>query len=320
MSVVVGVGVAVLSLVVASGCSDDSDSKSSSSSDGSVGPSSIVTSTDSTNLSSTPTSSLAVGTAPVDDLTGPVGIVALGHSGLTGENSVPERAGQPALENSWATGTADGLGSIYQRMVELRPETAGHVANEARGGTPAADLTAQARRALKEVPTPELVIIQTIDHDIRCDGTDDAHVAEFGAALETMLTVVTEASPDTKILMLTQPGRPALELESMAELIASTPAARASYTGPPPCGMLNESGDQQPENIATLTSIIESYETEQARVCAEYLNCSTDSGRLASFRRVPSMVSSDFNHLNTEGLARLAAAVWPIVENIISEH
>src|SRR5262245_17620369 len=122
-------------------------------------------------------------TMPVSSRTEPVGLIALGHSGLTAENSDPAKPGQSAFENSWATGTADRLASIYQRMVELRPETEGHVANLAQGGAPAASLQRQAMRALEDVPTPELAIIQTIDGDIRCDGSDAAHVAEFGAAL-----------------------------------------------------------------------------------------------------------------------------------------
>jgi lysophospholipase L1-like esterase len=249
----------------------------------------------------------------------PVGLVALGHSALTGENSDPGKPGQPALENSWATGTADGLDSIYQRMVELRPETEGHVENFAQGGAPAASLRAQATTALQNVPTPQLAIIQTIDGDIRCDGTDDVHVAEFGAALDDVLTKIAEASPETQILIITQPGRPALELESMADLINSEPAARALYTGPAPCGMLDDSGAQQPENIATLTAIIESYEAEQQRVCDKYPTCSTDEGALATFRREPSMVSSDFNHLNLEGQRRLAEAVWPTVQTLLDQ-
>src|SRR5215217_954178 len=35
----------------------------------------------------------------------PIGIVAIGHSGLTGESSDLDRPGEPAPENSWATGT-----------------------------------------------------------------------------------------------------------------------------------------------------------------------------------------------------------------------
>lgn len=46
--------------------------------------------------------------------------------------------------------------------------------------------------------------------------------------------------------------------------------------------------------------------------------CSTDAGALATFRRDPSMVSSDVNHLNVEGQRRLAAAVWPTVETLLA--
>jgi lysophospholipase L1-like esterase len=202
-------------------------------------------------------------------------------------------------------------------LVAERPEIEGHVSNRAEGGATAAELAAQARVALKDVPDPQLVIIQTIDNDIRCDGTDDAHVAEFGASVEDVLTVLTRAAPDTKILMITQPGRPALELESMADVIQSTPAAKAVYSGPPPCGMFDENGNPLPENVAALTSIIESYEAEQQRVCAEYPQCGTDGGQLAAFRREPAMVSSDFNHLNPTGQAALASAVWPVVEQLL---
>ena len=45
-------------------------------------------------------------TAIIDNDQEPVGIIALGHSGMTGEGSDPTRPGQDARENSWATGTA----------------------------------------------------------------------------------------------------------------------------------------------------------------------------------------------------------------------
>jgi hypothetical protein len=157
-----------------------------------------------------------------------------------------------------------------------------------REAAPAASLEAQATKALGVVATPELAIIQTIDNDIRCDGTDDAHIPEFGAQLDRALTAINEASPDTKILVITQPGRPALELESMADLISSEPAARAVYTGPGPCGLVDDSGTPQPANVAALTSIIESYEAEQQRTCATHHTCRTDEGALATFRRDPS--------------------------------
>ena len=248
----------------------------------------------------------------------PVGLVALGHSALTGENSDPEQPGVEARENSWATGTAPGLGSIYQRMVKLRSETEGHVLNAAAAGASADQLAGQARRALATVPSPELVIIQSIDDDIRCDGTDRQHVTDFGASVQEALQVISDASPKTKVLIITQPGRPASELNAMARSIASNPKAKAVYTGPAPCGMYDETtGKLMAARVKALTSIIAAYEAEQARVCAQFPTCRTDEGGLASFRRSRDTVSSDFNHLNAAGLADLAEAVWPYAQQAL---
>jgi hypothetical protein len=61
---------------------------------------------------------------------------------------------------------------------------------------------------LSVVPEPELVIIQTIDGDIRCDGSDTDHVVEFGESVADVLDVIVTASPDSHILMVGQLGRP----------------------------------------------------------------------------------------------------------------
>ena len=115
-----------------------------------------------TSVATTPETTLpATGEAPV-------GVIAIGHSGLTGENSDPSRPFEPALENSWATGTNPEVNSVYLRLVEVHPETEGHVANTADGGAVALTLACQAGMAMGIVPTPELVIIQTIDYDLQC--------------------------------------------------------------------------------------------------------------------------------------------------------
>ena len=97
---------------------------------------------------------------------------------------------------------------MYLRLVAALPDTLGHVANTARGGAVADALTVQAQSALRIVPHPALVIISTIDNDIRCDGTDAQHVPEFGVAVKKALDVITLASPDSKILLVGQAGRP----------------------------------------------------------------------------------------------------------------
>ena len=89
-----------------------------------------------------------------DPSDGEGGLVVIGHSHLTGANSDPARPGADAWENSWATGTAPGLRSIYQRLIEVQPQFEGRVANAAVDGAPAAALASQARTALADVPHP----------------------------------------------------------------------------------------------------------------------------------------------------------------------
>lgn len=241
----------------------------------------------------------------------PEGLVALGHSQLTGESSDPARPHEDALENSWATGSTPEVTSIYQRLVAARPAFKGKVANRAQGGATADFLAAQARSALLVVPFPALVIIQVIDNDIRCDGTDAAHVAEFGASLTRALAVITQSSPDSRILVVGQPGRPA----KFAAALAKHPELKSGATGTGPCDLFSPSGAVNQANIAALTGIIEGYEAEQARVCSLVPQCHTDDGRAATFDEdVGDLI---LNHPTVHGHARLAELFWPEVARVL---
>jgi hypothetical protein len=248
-------------------------------------------------------------TASAADTAKPVGVIAIGHSGLTGENSDPNFPGQVALENSWATGTSPQVNSIYRRLVAVRPETDGHVASTARGGAPASTLAAQAQRALESVPAPALVVVQTIDSDIRCDGTDRTHVAEFGVALADALEVVTTASPDSQILVVGQLGRPSASF--VKKLVAKDPTVKAELTGTGICDFYGPDGALNKKAFDTLTSIIDDYETEQSRVCATVPHCRTDEGARAAYVDHLENFSSDWNHLNVRGQAEAAQITWP---------
>ncbi len=248
---------------------------------------------------------------------GPVGVIAIGHSGLTGENSDPDRPFQRALENSWATGTNPEVNSVYLRLVEVRPETEGHVANTADGGAVAATLAYQASRALGIVPTPELVIIQTIDNDIVCEG-HPAHVPEFGEAVADALAEIVDASPESQILMVGQLGRPSTIF--VEELVAAVPEVKLALSGDgtTPCGgFFNPDGELIEENFDFLTEIIEDYEAEQQRRCDAVAQCRTDGGVRAGYVDVLENFSADWNHLNVRGQAAAAELVWPVVADIL---
>ena len=107
---------------------------------------------------------------PTVDYKHPGGIIAIGHSGLTGEATggtyepSPRIRGLPAARRRSTASTSDWW--------PCAPRPRGHVDNEAQGGAPASALLDQARLALEVVPAPQLAIIQTVDDDIRCDGSN----------------------------------------------------------------------------------------------------------------------------------------------------
>ena len=225
---------------------------------------------------------------PVLSGTDPVGVIALGHSGLTAENSDPAKPGQPALENSWATGTNPDVNSIYLRLIGVHPETKGHVANTAVGGGLATQLTSQAKEALSIVPTPELVIIQTIDNDLRCP-LDENAVKRFGDSVSSALDKIVKASPQSQILMVGQlgTGLPENGFPMLEKLIAAHPEVKQELTGDGsfPCGgFYGPSGEPLQENLDELTRTVEAYEAEQQRRCDAVPQCRTDEGAQRGLR------------------------------------
>jgi len=245
---------------------------------------------------------------------GPIGIIAIGHSGLTAYRTDPNQPDHDAKANSWATGTNPEINSIYQRLLAVHPEITDQVSNMAQGGTEAIELAGQARTALQLVPEPELVIIQTIDNDIRCDGTDADNLKAFGHSVENALNVIVEASPNSRILMVSQPGRPA----EYAAALENNPDAKAVVTGMGMCDLFDPDGKLNQEHVATITAIIESYEAEQARVCATVPQCSTDNGAFATYvDDITRLVPDDWAHLSAEGQARLAEIIWPVISNLL---
>lgn len=207
------------------------------------------------------------------------------------------------------------MNSIYLRLISVRPETEGHVANTAEASAPASSLARQARAALDNVPAPALVIIQTIDDEIRCDGTDADHVAGFGASVAKALDVIRTTSPDSRILMVGQLGRP--DPTYVQQLVAADPAVKASLTGAGPCDFFNPAGELVEENFATLTRIIENYEAEQERQCAGVPHCRTDGGARAAYVDELDNFSSDWNHLNVGGSEQAAEIAWPAVAALL---
>ena len=244
------------------------------------------------------------------DLGHPVGVIAIGHSGLTGEGTAG--TSEPNPQASWATGTLPSVDSVYLRLVAVRPETEGHVANTAKGGAGAVLLVQQARRALATVPVPALAIVQTVDNDINCEGTS---IADVGEALAAGLAVIHEASPNTKILVALQLGRPSVAF--IKDLVAHVPAAKADLTWNDDCSFFDSNGNLRVQGVEKLSAVIDRYEAEEARVCAAVANCVTDGGVRKAYVDKIVNFSPDYAHLNAVGQATEASLIWPVIEELL---
>jgi len=121
-------------------------------------------------------------------------------------------------------------------------------------------------------------------------------VAEFEVALADALEVVTTCSPDSRILVVGQLGRPSPSF--VEKLVGEDPTVRASLTGTGECDFFGPDRILANEHFDILTSIVELYEAEQARVCATVPNCRIDDGARAAYVDCLDNFSSDWNHLN----------------------
>lgn len=250
------------------------------------------------------------GAPPGVDAEHPEGVIALGHSGMTGFQSDPDSPGENVIANSWATGTNPAVNSVYQRLVAVRPRTEGLVANVSRNGEKADGLEFQVPAALNIVPTPALALIMILDNDIRCDGTDPAHLPEFRAQVRDAVQAIVKASPKVTVVLASAPGRPA----DYAKAIATLPTTPVDLVGSDPCALFSANRKVNPTEVKRLTSIIESYEAELDRACEGIPQCHTDGGVLA---RHPGgrleEFGNDLGHASALGHERWAEAIWPAV-------
>ena len=250
---------------------------------------------------------------PTLDVSNPVGVIAVGHSGLTGEGT--GTAGEAVPEKSWATGTLEAVNSVYLRLVAVRPETEGHAANTARGGASASQLAGMVDPALELVPVPALAIIQTIDNDIHCDGRDATRLEAFGESVRVAIERIVLASPNVRVLVVGQLGRPRAAF--LEDLVEAHPEVKASATGVGRCDAFGPDGELVQAHLDYLTAIIDSFEAEQARVCAAFPQCATDAGVRAAYIDKLENFSGDWAHLNVRGQAEEAELIWPVVGDLL---
>jgi hypothetical protein len=236
----------------------------------------------------------------------PNSIVAMGHSGLTGWNSDPKKPGRDAPENSWATGSTPAVNSIYQRILGLNDGIRDHAYDLAVSGSKVDDLIRQADEAAALPVKPELVIIQSIDNDMRCDGTDGQNVKPFGATLARALDIVVKSNPDVTIFIVNQWAT----AKNFATVARTIPDQRTQLTETGPCGLLKPSGKLRPAGVASYERILAGYYKQVTLVCSRLAHCSTDHNALHHMVIQRSDLAPDGGHLSLRGQRKMAAVAW----------
>jgi hypothetical protein len=239
----------------------------------------------------------------------PNSLVVLGHSGATGYNSDPDQPGVELRTNSWATGTNPEVNSVYLRILAKNPTVEGHAFNLAQGGATIDDLVAQARQAVARKPDliPDVILIQIGDNDVVCPATKD-DLKRFRTTFESALELLAEALPSSHMFVVSQFGRPATYATAL------TSAEREFIGGTGPCDVLDFSGRLVRAKAARLEDTIHDYDAQLAAGCGRFRQCRYDEGAFANVRVRREYLSSDFDHLSVEGLAKAAAVAWTALE------
>jgi hypothetical protein len=235
----------------------------------------------------------------------PTSIVVIGHSGATGYDSDPEHPGIDLPENSWATGTNPDVQSIYLRVLAKEPAVEGHAFNLAIDGSDVISLVEQAQQAVSEDAAPELVLIQSIDNDIRCDGTDDANHEPYRGHLTEVMDILTRHLPSATIFFVDQWA----DVATYDRVAAGIDPGHLTGTGP--CDAIAPGTTiPDPAKEAYLQGLVDDYFGDITQVCSAYPICRTDGGALQHLDLAPEDMASDLNHLSVTGHAKMAAIAW----------
>ena len=239
----------------------------------------------------------------------PVGVAVIGHSGATGYNSDPDRPGEDAEENSWATGTNPDVQSLYLRLLAQDPSVKGHNINIAIDGSDIKRLVVEAAQLVQRDPPPKLILVQTIDNDIRCDGTDDANLEPFGADLSTALETLSSHLPTSKIFVVSQWAT----VKAYDKVVFALSPSHLQGDGP--CDPVDPAtGKIVASKEAYLQGLVDKYWAVVTRVCGTFASCRTDGGAMQAMDLVAADLSSDYNHLSIAGHAKMAAMEWAALD------
>jgi lysophospholipase L1-like esterase len=243
-------------------------------------------------------------------------IVVIGHSGATGIRADPADPKRSASEFSWATGQSPEVDSIYRRLLADHPALEGNNVNLAVNGTKVGGLERQLDRLLTVKPTPDVVLVQILDNDMRCDGTDPANYGPFGETVTRVLDRLVEEVPDVQVFFVS----PWANADLWTDWVAGHADKRKRNSGTGPCAVFDSRGRRRPEGIRSQQEIIDAYRAEISAACSKHPGCFTDEGAELSFVPTDADVASDLSHLSVAGHRKYAEIAWQALPDEIKDR
>jgi hypothetical protein len=240
----------------------------------------------------------------------PSAIVVMGHSGTTGAESDPSSPHTDAAQNSWATGDNPAVHSIYARLLAVNPAVRGRNTNLGVDGSDVDALGAQVDKALALTPLPDLFMIQEVDNDMQCDGTDLDNYPRFARTLSGLLRKITAKAQKATILLVSSPPG---TVQNYGEVVSNLPVAVAANTGSGPCDMLDASGKAVPAHWRYQEQIIQGYHAQLDAVCRQFTTCRYDGGALYRMVITADDLASDGIHLSIAAHRKQAALEWRVL-------
>jgi hypothetical protein len=231
-------------------------------------------------------------------------IGVIGHSGATGANA--EGDGSDVRENSWATGDNPDVKSIYLRLLADHPALKGHNFNTAKDGSDASALMDQAELLLAMDPVPDLVLINSIDNDIQCDGSDESNYDTFEGRIDDVLTFLQKRAAGIRVFFVDQ----WTSVVKYDDVVSPLPGGIAHNMDSGPCGVFTTDGTRNPEAEIYLQQQVDTYMDRIIAACGRHDDCATDNKAMQGMPLEAADLATDFDHLSAIGLAKEAAIAW----------
>ena len=240
----------------------------------------------------------------------PGAVAAAGDSLSTGYAS-DDPPGAPAgdhPENSWSIGSNPAVRSLYARVLQRWPGTAGRTLLVAQDGATVAALPGQLRRVVADGGI-DLVTIQIGSNDI-CDARQPGRITPVAVVRRSFaqaLALLRRGSPRTRVLATS-----VADEARWNDAVLRVPALQSEIEDGTVCDPRpGPDGRQDPVVRRLIQRWEQAYDRAIASVCARYATCRYDGGALYRLAYRPVDVSrADAYHPSVAGLARMAATVW----------